>query len=444
MSWAEDRPDLLYRPGPTIAAFLVTPVRLALLIAANQVGKTVALCKWATDRCLGYTGDGPGVLLAMVADLENIYPAFCAKLWEVTPRSELHPDCRYIEGKGFFVHSRRGVKYRNHARIEFRGGKGEQMSVASLTCDLGAIVDEIPFRHHFSEVLRACQRYMAPVRVGFTAIGRPAAWFRERVEGIDGKPPGDVNADGSPMWDVYRAGLTREECPWLTDEQIETIYAQIDPDERPQRLHGAWEGPTSDRLLSGMSSAAVVDEAPHGGRWSVTVAADHGELAGHEWVVVLLSQGSSVVVAAEYVNATATTPEDDARGIEAMLKSIGCPIARVDRWIGDTNSTGKRGAGRKVNDDLGAALAVLGRCPVRFAKPDKSSGSVDYGTRLLNVALHRGHLSVLSTCRKTIAAMWHHREDGDDHTHAIDTLRYGVVSLLAKHAEYASLDWRRG
>jgi hypothetical protein len=284
---------------------------------------------------------------------------------------------------------------------------------------------------------------MSPVRVGFTAVGRAVEWFRSRVEGVDGRPPVDVTPDGSPMWEVFRAGLTVEECPWLTSEQIATIYAQIDPDERPQRLLGAWEGPTSDRIFTGMAAARVLPELPEG-RWSVMVSADHGEVAGREWVVVLLFNGPKVIIAAEYVNATATTPEQDARGIAAALARLGCPIPRVDRWIGDVNTSGKRGAGARVNDDLAAALSNLCGAPglVRFEKPNKSSGSVEYGTRLVNYALHRGDLSVLDDCRRTAGALWHHREDGDDHTHAVDAIRYGVVALLSRRAEYAAIDWR--
>lgn len=446
LAWAESRPDLTYRPGPTVGAFLTTVQRLALLIAANQVGKTVGLCKWAVDQCLSYTGEGPGVLLAMVADLENIYPAFCAKLAEVTPWSELHEQCRYIEGKGFFVHARRGWKLRSGARIEFRGGKGEQMSVASLTCDLGAIVDEIPFRQHFSEVLRACQRYMSPVRVGFTAVGRPADWFRERVEGLDGRPPGDVNADGSPMWAVFRAGLTKTECPWLSEEQIETIYAQVDPDERPQRLEGAWEGPTSDRFFACMTSACVVDRVPEGAYTKVIVPVDHGEGAGHQFALTLLWDGSRIVIGDEYVNDRATTPEQDAPGIVAMLARLDMHPAMVDEWVGDSNSSGKSGAGHRVNDDLARAIGTLVGAPslVRFRVPNKAPGSVNYGRRLLNYALGRGDLLVCARAARMVRALWHHREDGDEYTHAVDALRYGAVDLLRHRPEYQGIVWRVG
>lgn len=442
--FTEDRPDLLYRPGPTVGRFLGTATRLALLIAANQIGKTSGLCKWANDRCLGYDGTGPGVLLVMIADLDNQYPVFCEKLNEVAARSELDPACKYIDGKGYYTHGKRLVKYKNGAKMSFRGGKGEVMAAASVTCDLGVVVDEIPFRGHFNEGLRAAQRWMAPVRVGFTAVGRPADWFRKRVAGLEGKPPDDVDPrTGKPLWEVFNCGLSLEECPWMTKEQIELIYAQVDPAEADQRIHGKWEGPTPDRLMNGMASSVVIADIPEG-KWTVTVTCDHGELAGHEHASVILDDGTRAVIAAEYVNDSATTPEEDALGIRDMLASIGCPIARVDRWIGDVNSSGKRGAGRKVNDDLADALSTLAGAPglVRFTKPDKTAGSVEYGRRIVNYALRRGELFVLDGCPRVIAALWHHRKDGDQYTHAIDMLRYGLMPVFRRLPAYSALNWK--
>jgi hypothetical protein len=448
LAWMEDRPDLLYRPGPSIGLYLASRSRLALLIAANQVGKTAALCHWANTRCLAYTGAGPGVLLAMIADLDNQYPVFSAKLWEVCARSELSPDCRYIEGRGYYTHGRRLVKFRTGAMIEFRGGKGEQMSAASVTCDLGVVVDEIPQRGHFAEAMRAAQRYMAPVRVGFTAVGRPASWFRLRVEGDpdSGAPPADVDpVSGAPMWEVHKVGLSVAECPWLTSEQVALIYAQTPADEAPQRLRGEWEGPTSARVFSGMRADLVVLDPPPAS-YRLTVAMDHGELAGHEVVYLLYSDDRRVYVVDEYVNLTATTPEADALGIVAMLARNRAHPANVDKWVGDVNSAGKHGAGRSINDDLGRAIGAAVGAPslVRIDKPDKRPGSVEYGTRLLNFALHRGDLVVCERARSAVRALWHHAEDGDDYTHGVDTLRYGAVEILRRRPEYAAIHWRVG
>jgi len=457
VAFFDGRPDLVYRSGPTVGRFLSTVQRLALLIAANQVGKTLGLCKWANDRCLEYDGSGPGVLLAMIADIDNQFAVFCSKLHEVCARSELDAACKYIDGKGFYTHGRRMVRYRNGARIEFRGGKGEQMSAASVTCDLGVVVDEIPQRGHFAEALRATQRWMSPVRVGFTAVGRPADWFRARVEGIDGAPPEDAHPEtGEALWEVFNCGLTKEECPWMTDEQIALIYGQVDPAEAPQRLHGAWEGPTPGRRFNGMSPECVIPALPPG-EWTVTVTMDHGEGGGKQWVNLLYSRVlppkkrggdkvAQVVVVDEYVNPHATTPAQDAEGIEAMLSRNGLSILHVDRWFGDINSSGKSSAGASVNAEFESAFARrLGigpdmPSPVSISKPAKSAGSVDFGERLLNYALLRRELLfVEASTVRTQRIFWHYTKGDQSTKHGVDTVRYGALDELRNAPAYANL-----
>lgn len=456
LSFQDDRPDLLYRPGPTVSRFLASVARLALLIAANQIGKTSALCKWANDQCLGYTGQGPGVLLVMIADLDNQFPVFCSKLREVIAYSELHPACKYVEGKGFYTHGRRLVKYNNGAQMEFRGGRGEQMAAASITCDLGAVVDEIPIRGHFSEALRAAQRWLAPVRVGFTAIGRPADWFRRRVAGMDGKPAEDCDPKtGEPLWAVFNCGLSLEECPWMTQEQVDLIYAQTDPAERDQRLHGAWEGPTPGRRFTGMSAECIVSEVP-AASYVVTVTMDHGEGVGRQFALEVFEDPDTgkVYIVDEYVNEEPTTTEADADGIAAMLSRSGVGLASVDHWWGDVNSAGKQGAGRSVNELMARSLSLAmgvprhrvdaGAVSVRIRKPAKPPGSVELGERLLNLALLRGDLMVHERCKRFIRCLWSYRGGNtDENKHGIDAARYGVIPILSRRPTYQRLFVRR-
>lgn len=446
MGWAESRPDLTYRAGPTINDFLLSGHRRKLLRAPNQVGKTIAGAILAIRRSLEWNGRGPGLLGVMIADIENHYVGVCAKIAEVMPPGELAAGCKYDDAKGYYYGGRRGVVFKNGARWEFRGGEGTAMSAAGNTVDLGYWVDEIPKRAQFNEALRATNRWAAPMWVTLTPISRPVQWFRERVEGVDGRPPDDVEPDGTPTWRQWVPALSKVECPWMTDARIETIRNETDPDERPQRLEGAWEGPTSDRFFACMSGAAVVPQVPEGSYSRVIVPIDHGEGAGHEFALLLLWDGRRVVIADEYVNDRATTPEQDAPGIVAMLARNRAHPANVDEWVGDVNSSGKSGAGRRVNDDLGRAIGTLVEAPslVRFRTPNKAAGSVDYGRRLLNYALGRGDLLVCERAVRATRALWHHREDGDEYTHAVDALRYGAVDLLRSRAEYAAIQWRVG
>lgn len=445
------RPDLLYRPGPTIGRFLDYPGRLALLIAANQVGKTQGLAIWMVRRCLSYDGvSGPGFLMAMVADLENMYSVFCSKLRDVMPVSELSAETTYVDGKGYFSHGKRLIKFSNGAKITFRGGKGEQMAAAGLTCDLGVAIDEIPQRGHFSEALRAAQRFLAPVRMGFTAIGRPAGWLRARISGDPntGAPPTDADNKGQALWTVFNCGLNTTECPWLSEETVEQIYAQTPTEEQPQRLHGAWEGPTSERLFTGMAPSRVLEHVPEGKGWTVTVAMDHGEKAGREHALLLYSNEQDVIIVDEYVNGKASNVEQDALGILSMLHRNKVHVSNVDRWIGDVNSAGKQSAGQSVNQAIAEAISKLAGAKsgalVQIRKPDKRPGSVEFGTRLMNYALHRGELYVCQAAKSTQRCLWHHKGEGDEFEHGIDALRYGAVDLLRHREAYSGIVWRVG
>ena len=433
-----ERPDEAYAPGPTIGAFHASESRLRLLRAPNQVGKTYAGAWEGNRHSLEHPGSVGNVL---IADLDNHYSEVCAKIWEVIARAELAPTCKYVEGKGFFTGGKRAIKYRNGSRWVFRGGKSDQMAGAGLTAHWGWC-DEIPPRPLFNEWLRSLSRHRGPGWVTLTPVGRPVEWFRERVEGLDGRPAGDVMPDGSPMWAQFVPELSVVECWWMTDDQIEEITATTDPDEAPQRLRGEWEGPTSDRRLNGMSAERIIEHVPDG-EWTVTVTMDHGEGVGREHAVLLYHDATRFVVVDEYHNPHATTPEEDAQGVAAMLLRNGLSLLHVDRWRGDVNSAGKLGAGASVNDEMERAFAkMLGteRCPFRIEKAAKGAGSVAYGERLLNYALHRGDLSMCERARVTVRCAWHYRGPKDeDRKHAIDALRYGLADVLAARPDYSRL-----
>lgn len=450
VNWANNRPDQLYTPGKTIGQFLGSTSRLALGVMANQTGKTTSLCWFANKCCLAFdkSKGGPGVFLFMIADLDNHYPTVCQKLWEVCARSELDPNTKYTDGKGFYTHGKRLVKFKNGARIEWRGGKGEVMAVAGVTADLGGACDEIPMRGHFAEFLRACQRWSAPVRVGFTAVGRPAEWFEERVRGREGRPPGDVDSDGQPMWDLYQCAYSVEECPWLTQEQVDETIAQTDPAQIPQRIYGEWEGPTMDRRFTGMRKSNIIVEPPTA-FYKVHVGMDHGENVGHQTAVSIFEDPKSgkVIITDDYVNERATTTEADADAISVMLDSRNMTIMSVDRWVGDVNSGGKNAEGASINTLLEEAFADMlgvGNCPFRIETAQKGAGSVAFGERMINLALERGDLLVCESAARAIRALWGYRgAKRDPEAHIIDAIRYTVLPILQKNPTYSTLFVRR-
>ena len=50
-----------------------------------------------------------------------------------SPGHLLHEDTRYIKGKGYYTNGKRLIKSAAGFTMEFRGGKGEVVSVASIT-----------------------------------------------------------------------------------------------------------------------------------------------------------------------------------------------------------------------------------------------------------------------------------------------------------------------
>lgn len=431
--WAEDhRPDWLYEPGPTIAKFHDDRSSLRRLVRApNQVGKTYAGA-WESNRA---SLEMPGsVGCVMLADLENMYPEVSAKIWAVIARDELHPDTKYVDGKGFFTNGRRGIRYKNGSRWIFRSGKGEVMSVESYTAHWGWF-DEVPMRTHFGGFLRGVATHNGPIWGTLTPIGRPVEWFRERVEGDPetGEPPDE-------HWEQFVPELSTRECWWRTQESIDTAIAAMDPWERPQRSKGAWEGPTGERRFNGYTDVSVIAALPGGleREWYVGVFMDHGEHVGSECALLVIWDDANIIAWDEYVNATATTPRADAQGISDMLVRRSLGIGHVDEWKGDVNTAGKSAEeGRSINEELERAFAELLNLdpdtdrPVRISKPSKGKGSVGKGERLLNHALMRHELLVHERCKVLRKSLTHYRGKEDpDLKHPIDALRYGVVPVL--------------
>lgn len=415
-------PGLAYRPGPTLARFIGSDERRLLLRAPNQVGKTLAGAKRADAWSLAHPGQVLGVL---VPDLANHYPELCAKIARVITEPELDPATTYAEGRGYTVHGRHGIRYRNGARWLFRSGSGGLQGLEGFSANAGWC-DEVPERGHWGAFTRGVH---GPLWVTMTPIGRDPRWFRRRVEG-----DADTGAPAEePGWTQYVPALSLEECPWLDADDLEERRRKTDPYEAAQRLRGEWDGPTADRRLTAMSSEAVLDAMPTGD-WRVVVTMDHGEGAGHEHVLLVLWDSERVVIADEYVNATPTNADEDAAGILAMLARNRVSWHQVDRWVGDVNSAGKLGPGSSVNDALRAAITRRVGVPVAgwpsIATAAKGPGSVERGERLLNLALASGELRIHRRAARTIRAMWSYTGGDSDSTHAIDAMRYGVAPIL--------------
>ena len=148
----------------------------------------------------------------------------------------------------------------------------------------------------------------------------------------------------------------------------------------------------------------------------------------------------------ERMSDTATSPEEDARDLLAMLKKHHIAPTAVDIAIGDVNTAGKSISGWSVNEAIGAAIAAqLNRRspPFRIRPVYKGPGAKDWGLRVINMASRRGDLMVHPRCKALIRTLrnWQGRTTGEDGrmAHAADALRYGLISTIGERPTYSRL-----
>jgi hypothetical protein len=250
----------------------------------------------------------------------------------------------------------------------------------------------------------------------------------------------------------YVGRLSVETCPWKTPQQIaeQLEILRASPWDYAQRADGAWEGVTAGRRFIGFTDENVTRKGPQPGmQVKSALGIDHGEVAGHQHALCAIWKGNQLWILDEYTNLTATTPEEDAAGIAAMLKRNGIPLKSVDYAVGDTNTAGKSSyGGWRINEALEAAFADrVGRRspPWRIVYPDKSAGSVDWGQRCINYACSRGDLRIHPRCTALITTLrnWKGKSTGDSDdarlAHAADALRYLCVGTLGATPTYSKL-----
>lgn len=453
-TYSADRLALYWdRATPKQMAFHKSQSARRLLRAANQVGKSFSGSAEAWANATGShpyreTPAAPCVGWILVADLENHYPTICRKLRETEPGPMLSDATTYDTARGYRTRGRKAIELKNGSLVEFRSGKGEIVALASASVSW-LWVDEVPRVEHMGEALsRVAVRRLpsgarAPVWMTFTPIGRPVDWLKKMVEGTDDEPP-------TEEWEQVVIRLTPQDCPHRSPESIREQAAGYLPGEYDQRVNGAWEGVTTERLFTGWGPSRLLhdkDLPSHEVR--IGMSWDHGEHAGREVCLLYAydEEERRAWVLDECASPGRTTIDQDAMQALEMLERNGLTLASVDRLHGDVNSAGK-GASHltSVNRMLEQALArCLGmppsRPPVTIRSARKGPGSRLLGARVVNLALLSGRLLVSPKCEHLIQGLSHYRggTTGKDAeiSHALDALRYGLVSVLDPRAQGA-------
>jgi phage terminase large subunit-like protein len=462
----------------TLARFHADPSRKRILVGPNQGGKTWAGAKealWLMGAMphpfreafnARRPWDGRPVRGWVVCYSEKQSRTIQRTIRALVPRHMLASQ-DFNESRGFLNGQ---IVLTNGSILEVKTAGQETLGLASDTLDF-VWIDEPPPENLYSELISRLLVKSGSLIITCTPIGRPVEWLKKLADA------GEIS--------YHRFSLSAENCPHLTAIQIEEQKRDVLPHERPQRIHGAWEGVTPDRLFdqfvfpvnlhgaypdTGLQSNVinVPDWWPRG-RMAILVAFDWGEGAGKTTAVAIavrpgrLDPNTGRRVAprtwalGEYVSPGATTIDQDAAGTVAMLAALGLTPARVDRWVGDVNTAGKSAVGRTVNEMMGEALAALaadaaGLDPqdvpaFTIETADKSPGSVDFGCRIINVAAGRRELFVKAGegfgCPALHRAIQHWQggktgKDGE-YTHILDAFRYGVTAAMADTVEYSYL-----
>jgi len=433
---AELDPLRWVRWTPPQDAFLRDPAPVKLMRGANQVGKTWAQCAEVIYRCTGthpyLQTHKPPIEAWIICHSWEQSVAVQTKFWELVPKEELHPDIVFRPGRGF-TGTVPIVRFANGSLVRFKTTNQGSLGLASATIHYVGI-DEPPPPEIWGELQARVFRNRGVIGMTLTPVGAPVAWLKKLVD------EGRISDHPAPLTiaNMTPAGLR----PMATEEEIQTIRESYLPIDRAQRADGAWEGSTSGRVFEAFDEDCISDEAlpplKDGRTYKVGIGIDHGADAGSQVALLVsvdLSEDSrpKVWVLDEYTAGSA--PADfHVKAIVRMLARNGMQVEHVDKWVGDRRYGGKRSGGRMSNAQLMKAFNHVldyptGHLPFKIRTAWKPRWSVYWGSNILHGIMQRHNFTVHPRCGQLIRSLKHWTFRDDEFKHAIDALRYGVVSI---------------
>ncbi len=432
---------LTFEPSPVFRGLpdLAQQHTKILIRAANRVGKT-RHSAWVAAK---YMVENPGARVRVIGPTNKHAQTVLGKYLAEFLKPYLASGSYYVDGKGWNGGRAKTVILRNGSVLELLSLEDKVDAHSGASCHL-IVFDEPPSLAHFTENMARLADTMGTVIVAATMVNRPVGWLREMVQGEDGDAPAGVTKHASGWLQVV-AVYSLDNCPWYTQEQANEWLAtmELTPWERGQRVDAAWDGVTAQRVLMGIKDGNFTHDSPPGST-SIGLGIDHGDLAGHQTCVLVAFKGTAIWVIDEYRSSTSTTPEEDAKAINAMLKRHGMTPRSVDLAVGDIGHV--RGfTGYKINEAMMSAFGSIvgGPAPFRIQTPDKTPGSVDWGLRCMNYAGIRGDLRIHPRCLNVTQGVRHWKggrkgTDGDL-SHTLDALRYILATAIGHHKQYARL-----
>ena len=416
--------DAALPPTPVQRVFHASTFKRRSFRGPNQGGKTKAGAREALYRMLGCHPDYPtnpvpihGRVVTYSFKQSRVVQR---ALYMLCPKGQIASGCTFDYQRGFKAST---LVLCNGSTCEIVTSKQGQLAHSGDTLDF-VWFDEPPLEGHWSENLARLLIKNGDCWLTYTPVGRSVEWLKQecqegRIEDISFK-------------------LTVQDCPFLTQAQIDDISSIYLPAEWDQRVNGAWEGVTTGRVFSKFHPEySTFDIVPIDLDFRLATGWDHGEKSGKEIGLLIgvtgVEDAYTVWVLGEYVAKGGTHPNEDAEGLAYILDSYGWSLDDVLYGRGDVNSAGKLGAGATINELLEQGIAkYLGRkdSPFKIHTPDKTKGTVVSGCRVLNKAFMEGRLKVSKRCPHLIKSLRHWAGLNDALKDPLDALRYIAIDFL--------------
>ena len=401
-------PLLHFVASPALAPFVADKHKRIFVRSANRTGRSRHAAKKLADAML----ETPGLRCRAVAvNYKQATKVIGRYLYDFLPASAVEDDCHYTETRGW---SHGLLRLKNGSTCQMMSSDQQPIAHAGDSLDI-VWLDEVPPAEILDENIARVMDVEGVIWLTATPIGRPVGWLKELIE-----------AEGS-IWKQYVVEFSHENCPWYSAQQCANWIAEASASvwTYQQRILGAWEGTTVDRVFTGFDEASVLDSLPDM-EFTVGLGLDHGELSGHEGCVLLAWNDTMVVAVDEYVSEGRTSVEEDSKGILDMLKRHDLGLEHIHEVIGDVNSAGKgatrKGAGFTVNELFEQELYKLTGLRVNITTPSKGPGSVDAGEWVINHALMQRRLYTTEQTPQLNHCLRHY--NGKKDKHLIDALRY--------------------
>lgn len=437
MSWSPWQIDVL----KDIARFI-------LIRGANQIGKTLLAAAFLLMEARGTNPfrpprhRGPKNLLLASESWEQMSRegGVLEKLWELIPKDEIDPRISFERGRGLV-----GVKY---PAITFTRGPAAGTVIRMFRYEQGAeklegatlhgiLCDEPCPGTIYSAAVPRLRQHQGWLLMSMTPTpSMPDQGYLRRAVARGVIHEHHIELTERACWPVGNAR------PFQSQTEIDEFINQLEAHEVAFRVKAAWETILPDRYLTAWSEDLVcpfgLEDLPSDA--VVAVGIDHGIDAGKQRACLLICAdiGTShprFWLLDEAGVDEATTMDEDAAAIVAMLDRNGMTIDHVDIWVGDRSAQDRNRVRHKNNARLWRMiLAKVGRDEAGASKlttPRKWEGSVADGFGFMNKCMRDRRWLVHPRCRlfRHAAANWR-KSQSDPLKDALDPGRYAMQRAM--------------